>query len=107
MPSPLGEGQADTPINRLNLGEVPSRTLPNNSCNRNQRRICCSQIDSTPSANETEPRTAEKNTGLVQPSGFALFRCYFPIIRKRNLHNTSLTARLLAVTLACISKTES
>lgn len=24
MPSPLGEGQTDKPINRLHLGEVPS-----------------------------------------------------------------------------------
>ena len=28
MPSPFGEGQADMPISRLHLGEVPQTPLP-------------------------------------------------------------------------------
>jgi len=37
MPSPFGEGQTDTPINRLNLGEVPKQTpLPSPPRGRSQ-----------------------------------------------------------------------
>ncbi len=107
MPSPLGEGQINTPINHLNLGEVPFRTIPaieisdgfvilrkgdpsmptviaaGNSSEPDNDLVCSDGSPlQRPPAIGTESRTAEKNTGLVQPSVFALLvRRYFPVIR--------------------------
>ena len=80
MPSPLGEGQTDTPINHLYLGEVSSlflRTIP--TIKISDRFIIPKLTQHTP-AMGTERRAVEQYSFITQiphhPLEFALQSLY-------------------------------